>query len=98
MKKALIAIVIAVVAGFLLANGCRDRSIDTAKLQGAFASAAADVKEQIDKGVAAITISNYSAALPPLQHVAYAAKLTKEQRLILETSILKLKDKAGPPQ
>jgi hypothetical protein len=75
------------------ATGCSNREVDTAKLQAAFQSSDPGIRAELDKGIAALTVSNYSAALGPLNKVAYAAKLTKDQRLILEDSIKKVKAK-----
>jgi hypothetical protein len=92
MKK-LLQLPLPVVAGLMLwgATGCSNREIDTVKLQSAFQSADPAIRAELDKGIAAITISNYSQALPVFRHVAYAAKLTKDQRVILEDSIKKLR-------
>jgi hypothetical protein len=74
--------------------GCSNHEVDTAKLRSAFQTVDAGLKAEVDQGIADITASNYSAALVPLKHVSYAAKLTKEQRDILEDSIQKLQAKA----
>ena len=75
------------------AAGCSNREIDIPKLQTAFQSAAPDVRASLDKGVAAINAGKFSEALPALQHVAFAAKMSKEQRLILTDTIKKVEAK-----
>lgn len=91
MKKLLI--LLTVVVGLMVwgATGCSNREVDTAKLQSAFQTADPGIRDAVGKSVAAIAVSNYSGALPGLQRVAYAAKLTQEQRLVLEDSIKKVK-------
>ena len=76
------------------AVGCSNREIDTAKLQSAFQSAPPEVRAYLDKGVAAIQAGKFTEALPALQHAAYAAKMSQEQRLILNDAIKKVKAKA----
>jgi len=94
MKKLLLQFLL--LAGLLAwgATGCSNREIDTAKLQTAFQSAAPEVRSYLDQGVAAIHAGKFSEALPALQHVAYAAKMSQEQRLILEDAIKKVKAQA----
>lgn len=94
MKKLLLCL-LPVVVGLMMwgATGCSNREIDTVKLQGAFQSADQGIRTELDEGIADITASNYSGALVPLKHVSYAAKLTQQQRDILEDSIKKLQAK-----
>ena len=94
MKKLLLQLML--LAGLMAwgATGCSNQEIDTAKLQSAFPSATPDVQAWLDQGVAAIHAGKFSEALPALQHVAYAAKMSREQRLILEDAIKKVKAKA----
>jgi hypothetical protein len=94
MKKKLFQLML--LAGLMAwaAAGCSDQTIDTAKLQTAFQSAPADVRAYLDTGVAAISAGKFSDALPALQHVAFAATMTKDQRLILTDTIKKVKAKA----
>ena len=94
MKKSLLQLLL--LAGLMAwgATGCSNREIDTTKLQTAFQSAEPDVRARLDQGIADIRAGKFSEALPELQHVAYAAKMTKEQRLILEDAIKKVKAKA----
>ena len=75
-------------------TGCSNQEIDTAKLQSAFQSVTPEARAQLDQAVAAINAGKFSEALPALQHVAYAAKMNKDQRLILEDAIRKVKAKA----
>ena len=94
MKKLLLQLLL--LAGLMAwgAAGCSKQEIDTAKLQTAFQSATPEVRTYLDQGIAAIQAAKFSEALPALQHVAYAAKMSKEQRLLLEDAIKKVKAKA----
>jgi hypothetical protein len=94
MKKMLFQLLL--FAGLMAwaATGCSDQKIDTAKLQSAFQSAAPDVRAYLDTSVTAISAGKFSEALPALQHVAFAATMTKDQRLILTDTIRKVKAKA----
>ena len=94
MKKLLLQFLL--LAGLMAwgATGCSNQEIDTAKLQTAFQSAAPDARTYLDQGVAAIHTGKFSEALPALQHVAYAAKMSQEQRLLLEDAIKKVKARA----
>jgi hypothetical protein len=94
MKKLLLQVLL--LAGLMAwgATGCSNQEIDTAKLQTAFQSATPDVRGYLDQGIAAINAAKFSEALPALQHAAYAAKMSKAQRLILEDAIKKVKAKA----
>jgi hypothetical protein len=64
------------------------------KLQDAFQSATPEVRNYLHQGITAIQDAKFSEALPALQHVAYAAKMSPEQRLILEDAIKKVKARA----
>jgi hypothetical protein len=75
------------------AAGCTNREVDTAKLQSAFQTADQGIRTEVDQGIADIKAGNYSAASDVLQHVAFAGKLTKEQRLILQDSMKKVRAK-----
>ncbi len=94
MKKLLLQLLL--LAGLMAwgATGCSNREIDIPKLQSAFQSAEPDVRARLDQGIAAIQAGKFSEALPALQHVAYAAKMSKAQRLLLEEAIRKVKAKA----
>jgi hypothetical protein len=94
MKKLLLPLLL--LAGLMAwgATGCSNKEIDTAKLQSAFQSATPEVRPWLDQGIAAIKAGKFAEALPALQHVAYAAKMSQEQRLILEDAIKKVKAKA----
>ena len=94
MKKFLPKLMLLAVLMAWCAAGCSNQEIDTAKLQGAFQAALPEVRAQLDQGVAAINAGKFSEALPALQHVAYAAKMNKEQRLLLLDAIKKVKAKA----
>jgi hypothetical protein len=94
MKKLLFQLML--LAGLMAwgAAGCSNQEIDTAKLQTAFQSAPPDVRSFLDTGVAAISAGKFSDALPALQHVAFTAQMTKEQRLVLSDTIKKVEAKA----
>jgi hypothetical protein len=94
MKKLLFQFML--LAGLMTwgAAGCSNQEIDTAKLQTAFQSAPPEVRSFVDTGVTAISAGKYSDALPVLQHVAFAAQMSKEQRQILTDTIKKVKAKA----
>jgi hypothetical protein len=94
MKRMLLRLML--LAGLMAwgATGCSNQEIDTAKLQSAFQSAPPEVRAYLDKGVAAIQAGKFTEALPALQHAAYAAKMSQEQRLILNDAIKKVKAKA----
>jgi phage gp36-like protein len=94
MKKLLLQLML--LAGLMAwgATGCSNQEIDTAKLQTAFQSATPEVRAYLDQGVAAIKAGKFTEALPALQHAAYAAKMSEEQRLILNDAIRKVKAKA----
>jgi len=93
MKKLLLPLLL--LAGLMAwgATGCSNKEADTAKLQSSFQDATPEVRPYLDKGVAAIKAGKYAEALPALQHVAYAAKMSPEQRLVLEDAIKKVKAK-----
>ena len=94
MKKPLLQLLL--LAGLMMwaAAGCGNREIDTAKLQTSFQSAEPEVRAKLDQGIAAIRAGKFSEALPALQHVAYEAKMSKPQRLLLEDTIRQVKAKA----
>lgn len=94
MKKLLFQLLL--LAGLMAwgAAGCSNQAIDTVKLQSAFQTADPETRAYLDKGVAAISAGKFSDALPALQHVAFAAKMSAEQRLILTDAIKKVKAKA----
>ena len=87
MKKMLLRLLL--LAGLMTwgVTGCSNHEVDTAKLQTAFQSQTPEVRAMLDKGVAAIQAAKFSEALTDLQKVAYAAKMDKDQRLILEDAI-----------
>jgi hypothetical protein len=93
MKKLLLQLML--LGGLMAwgATGCSNHEIDTAKLQSAFQSAPADIRADLDRGVAAIGAGKFSEALTNLQQVAFASKMDKEQRLILTDTIKKVKAK-----
>ena len=80
-------------AGLILwaGTGCSNREVDIPKLQSAFQSAEPGIRAELDQGIADIKSGDNPAALKVLQHLAFAAKLTKEQRPILLDTIKKIK-------
>jgi hypothetical protein len=94
MKKLLLQFVL--LASLLAwgATGCSNQEIDIGKLQSTFQDVTPDARPYLDEGVAAIKAGKFAEALPALQHLAYAAKMSKEQRLVLEDAIKKVKVKA----
>ncbi len=94
MKKMLLPLLL--LAGLMAwgATGCSNQEIDTAKLQSAFQSAAPEARPFLDQGIAAIQAGKFAEALPALQRFAYAAKMSEEQRVLLNDAIRKVKAKA----
>jgi hypothetical protein len=76
------------------ATGCSNKEIDIAKLQSTFQDVTPEARPYLDQGVAAIKAAKFAEALPALQHLAYAAKMNPDQRLVLEDAIKKVKVKA----
>jgi hypothetical protein len=72
-------------------GGCSNREVDTGKLQSAFQSAEPAIRAEVDSSVKDIKAGDYSGALGVMQHVAFAGKLTADQRLILQDSIKKVR-------
>jgi hypothetical protein len=79
----------------LLAVGCSNTNIDTAKVRAAFPSIAGDGKVQLEAALAAIDSSNYVAAVKPLEKATYEIKMDKEQRVILTDTLKKVRAKAA---
>ncbi len=78
--------------------GCSDRQMHLDKLQSAFESAPPNSKAEVAMAVADINATNYPAALSVLQKVAFATKMTGEQRKIMEDTLRKVRDKLPPPK
>jgi hypothetical protein len=76
--------------------GCSDRDMHLDKLQSAFQSAPAETKAELDKAIADINSTNYPPALATLQKVAFATKMTEEQRKIIEDTIHKVRIRISP--
>jgi hypothetical protein len=91
MKKLLCAFLLFAV--IVVPTGCSNGNVDTAKLQSAFPAALPAVQTNLDQGIAAINSGNFAAALPALQRVAFAAKMTSDQRVVIEDAIKKVKAK-----
>jgi hypothetical protein len=94
MKKLLLQFVLLASLMAWGATGCAKQEIDIAKLQSTFQEVTPDVRPFLDQGVAAMKAGKFAEALPALQHLAYAAKMTQEQRQVLEDTIKKVKAKA----
>jgi len=76
MKKIFLAVLAIGVIGFGSIGCKKEESVDTAALQSAFASAPAEIKEQVDKAVTALGASDYKTAISILDTV-----LTKSNEL-----------------
>ena len=75
------------------ASGCADHTIHADKLQSEFQSASPEAKSQVDAAVADINAGKFAEALPVLQKVAFGAKMSKEQRDVLEDTVRKVREK-----
>jgi hypothetical protein len=95
MKKRLIQIFAMTGLVLLVALGCSDKKIDTAKVRAAFQSLSGDGRQYLEQGLTAIDQSNYVAAIRPLRALAYKVKLDKNQRDILEDTITKAEARAA---
>jgi hypothetical protein len=95
MKKRLLLIFTMTGLVWLVALGCSNNNIDTAKVREAFQSLSGDGKQYLEQGLKAIDESNYVAAARPLKKLAYTVKLDKPQRDILEDTIVKVEAKAA---
>lgn len=82
----------------LLAAGCSNSNIDTARVRAAFPSITGDGKAQLETALGAIDASNYAAAVKPLEKAAYEIKMDKNQRVILEDTLQKVRAKAARKQ
>jgi hypothetical protein len=95
MKKRLIQISAITGLVVLVACGCSNKKIDTAKVRAAFQSLSGESKQYLEQGLTAIDQSNYLAAVKPLNKVGYLAKLNKEQGHLLEDTIAKAEAQAA---
>lgn len=80
MKKSLIALLAGCLVAFV-STGCKkEATVDTAKLQSAFASAPADIKAQVDKAVADIKANNFKTAIATMDNlIAMSNKMNQAQ-------------------
>jgi hypothetical protein len=78
------------------AMGCSDREMHLDKLRTAFQSASPETKAQLEMAVADINATNFPDAFTALQRVAFATKMTQDQRKILEDTIRKVRIKISP--
>jgi hypothetical protein len=95
MKKRLIQILALTGLMALVALGCSNKKIDTAKVREAFQSLSGENKQYLEQGLNAIDQSNYLAAVRPLKKVAYTAKMDNNQRSLLEDTIAKTEARAA---
>jgi hypothetical protein len=95
MKKRIIPFVVSIGLVCLVAVGCSNSNIDTAKIRAAFPSVGGDAKLQLEQALAAIDSSNYVAAVKPLEKASYEIKMDKNQRIILEDALKKVRVKAA---
>ncbi|HWD18623.1 MAG TPA: hypothetical protein VHB20_05045 [Verrucomicrobiae bacterium] len=84
----------ALVCAVTLLAGCSDSEIHPDKVRAALQGLPDDQKAKLETGLTAVAANHYAAALPPLQSVAFGAKLTKEQRDVLKDTIAKVSAKA----
>jgi cytochrome c-type biogenesis protein CcmH/NrfG len=95
MKKRLILLLTLTALAGLVASGCSDKKIDTAKVRAAFQSLSGENKQYLEDGLTAIDQTNYAAAVRPLKKVAYTTKMDLNQRSLLEDTIAKAEAKAA---
>jgi cytochrome c-type biogenesis protein CcmH/NrfG len=95
MKKRLALIFTLTVLAWLVAAGCSNNNIDTAKVRAAFASLSGGPKDDLDLALKAIEQSNYVAAIRPLKVLAISVKMDKNQTLLLEDTLAKVEAKAA---
>jgi len=69
MKKSLVSLLTACVITFGLVGCAKEEKVDTAALQSAFSAAPAEIKEMVDKAVAAFGVSDYKTAISLLATV-----------------------------
>ncbi len=69
MKKSIIALLAACVVAFGTAGCSKEANIDTAQLQSAFTAAPPEIKEKVDKALAAIKSNDYKSAISLLATV-----------------------------
>ena len=94
MKKILMPLLLLTGLMAFGVTGCSNKEIDTVKLRSVFQDVAPEARTYLDTGIADIQAGKFTEALPALQHVAYAAKMNKDQRLLLEDAIKKVKARA----
>jgi hypothetical protein len=91
--------IIAGLAAFGL-TGCSktesgDATIDTAKVQSAFATASAVDKAEVETAIAAIKAGDYTSAVAALQQAAASVNLTPEQQQSLKDLLAQAQAKLG---
>jgi hypothetical protein len=69
MKKSLAALLIACFVAVGVTGCAKEEKVDTAALQSAFSAAPADIKEMVDKAVAALGANDYKSAISLLATV-----------------------------
>ena len=70
-------------------------TIDTAKVQSAFASASAVDKAEVEKAITAIKSGDYAAAVTSLKQAAASVNLTPEQQQSLKDLLAQAQAKLG---
>lgn len=76
--------------------GCGNKdTVDTAKVESAFATAEPGVKADFDRALAAIKAGDWSGAGTSLKQLAGNVKLTEEQKSSLSSLMEQIKAKAG---
>ena len=80
-----------ILAATLVFTGCGGgKKVDTAKLEGSFASATAELKDDVKKIADAIKNQDFSTAVAQLQKLNVRANLTAEQKDAIKELIEKL--------
>lgn len=95
MKKRLMLLFAMTSLAWLVAAGCSNKNIDTAKVREACQSLTGGAKDSLEQALKAIDQGNFVAAVRPLKNIAYTVKLNKDQRIILEDTIAKVEAKAA---
>jgi len=93
---------LAIIAGLAVLGltGCSKTNsdattIDTAKVQSAFATASAVDKEEVETAIAAIKAGDYASAVTSLKQAASSVKLTPEQTQALKDLLAQAQAKLG---
>ncbi len=87
---AILVIVAAGIAGYVVYKSPAKWKVDTSQLTQAFTSANADVKADIDKAVAAIKGGNYAEALTCFGKAADSGKLSDAEKQAVTDAVVEL--------